>query len=493
MKVIVIGGGIASLSAASYLAKAGFEVELFEKNEQLGGRARQFESDEFVFDMGPSWYWMPEVFEKFFNDFKHSASDFYQLERLDPSYRVYWGQDDHSDIPANYGELRQMFESIETGAGKKLDEFLEDAQVKYDKGVGEMVQKPSIAITEFTKLEYLKPIFLKSIFTSFEKHARKYFKDKRLLQLVEFPILFLGATAKDTPSLYSLMNYADMKLGTWYPMGGMHEIIKAFEQVARGQGVKIHTGMPVESITYDEKSKAATGVVINGKEFQADVVLGGADYEHVDQKILPQKLSNYKPSYWDSRKLAPSALLYYVGVDKKIPELHHHNLFFDEDFTTHSKEIYTTKEWPTNPLFYVCCPSKTDKSVAPEGKENIFILIPVAVDLEDTEEVREQYFNYTLDKLEKYTHTKFRDQISFKRSYAHREFKADYNSFKGNAYGLANTLGQTAYLKPRLKNKNLKNLFYTGQLTVPGPGVPPSIISGEVVAKQIISRYGVTL
>ena len=492
MKTIVIGSGISGLSCASFLAKKGYDVTIFEKNEQIGGRAREFKADGFTFDMGPSWYWMPDVFEDFYQKFGHTTSDFYNLKRLSPSYRIFWGEGEKDDIPADYDELKALFEGYESGAGDALDQFMTDGQKKYEKGVGEMVYKPSTSIQEFIKLEYLQPIFIKSLFNSFEKHAKKYFKHPKLLQLMEFPILFLGATAKNTPSLYSLMNYADMKLGTWYPMGGMHKIIEAFSSIALENNVKIHTNSEVEKIEVDSQSKKAKGVVVNNKMYEADVVIGGADYHHVDKQLLQKNESNYSHKYWDNRKLAPSALIYYIGVDKKISGLKHHNLFFDEDFGQHSKEIYTDKKWPESPLFYVCCPSKTDPEVAPTDKENLFILIPVAVDLEDSEEIRKHYFEYTIQKLEAYTGESIRDHVVYKKQYAQKEFKEDYHSFKGNAYGLANTLDQTAYFKPQILNKNISNLFYTGQLTVPGPGVPPSIISGEVVANQIIKKYDAT-
>lgn len=481
-KISIIGSGFAGISASAYLAKAGHDVHVFEKNAQLGGRARQFSSEGFTFDMGPSWYWMPDVFEKFFNDFGHTVSGFYDLKRLSPSYRVFYPAKEIIDIPASLDELYALFERIEPGSTPHLKRFLNEAAFKYEIGITEMVQKPGRSITEFIDLELAKNALKLDVFKPFSKYIRKYFKDPRLLQLLEFPILFLGAMPKDIPALYSLMNYADMALGTWYPMGGMHNIVEAMVKTAEDQGVTFHTNATVSEIRASKKS--ASAIVVDGKEISSDVIVGAADYQHTE-RLLTKEFRNYDSKYWDKRVMAPSCLLYYVGVNKRLKNLLHHNLFFDEDFAPHAKEIYETPQWPTKPLFYASCPSLTDSSVAPEGHENLFLLIPVAPGIKETPEIQNKYFDMIVNRLEKRTGQSIKDSIVYKRSYAYSDFVKDYNSFKGNAYGLANTLMQTAILKPKLKSKKLNNLYFAGQLTVPGPGVPPAIISGEVVAREI--------
>lgn len=482
-KITVLGSGVSSLATASFLAKAGHNVTILEKNDSIGGRARQFEAAGFTFDMGPSWYWMPEVFEKFYNKFDHTASDFYDLVRLDPSYRVIWPDGTSTDIPANLQSFYDLFESIESGSGEKLKKFLAEAAYKYDVGINDLVYKPSLKWSEFADMRILKGLFKMHLTSSFSGYIRKYFTNPKILSLLEFPILFLGAMPQKTPALYSLMNYADIELGTWYPMGGMYKIIEAFEKIALEQGVNIQRSQEVTGFEYG--SKQITHAVTSSQKLASDYVVSGADYHHTDQKLINGH-ANYSEKYWDSRAMAPSSLLFYLGVDKKIENLLHHNLFFDESFEDHSVEIYEKPAWPKAPLFYACCPSKTDPSVAPIGKENLFLLVPLAPNLKDSDEKREAYLDMLLDRLEKYTGTEIKQHIVYKRSYCIDDFKKDYHAYKGNAYGLANTLMQTAILKPSLKNKNLNNLFYTGQLTVPGPGVPPSIISGEVVANQVL-------
>lgn len=482
VKVVVIGAGFSGLSCACHLAHMGYQVTLLEKNDQPGGRARTHTDQGFTWDMGPSWYWMPDVFEKFFETFNKNVGDYYQLDRLDPSYRIKF-KEDTIDIPATMAELEELFERIESGSSKKLRSFLSQAKYKYDVGVKKLVYKPSRSLLEFVDIKLLMGLLKMDVFTSIAKHVRKHFKDERLIQLMEFPILFLGATAENTPALYSLMNYADLSLGTWYPKGGMSAVVKAMVRLAGELGVDMQLGEIVNDFSFT--GNKITAVNTPNESYACDIVVAAADYHHIDQQVLPESFQNYSKKYWDSRVLAPSSLLFYLGVDKELPNLQHHTLFFDEDFRQHAHEIYDDPKWPTKPLLYVSATSKTDETVAPKGKENLVVLIPVAPDIEDTEEVREQYFQLIMQKLEDFTGENIRDHIISKRSYAHKEFISDYHSFKGNAYGLANTLRQTAILKPSLKNKRLKNLYYTGQLTVPGPGVPPSLISGEVVAREI--------
>lgn len=487
-KIIVIGAGFAGLATATSLADKGFEVTILEKNATLGGRARLFEVDGFRFDMGPSWYWMPDVFENYFAKFNKKPSDYYHLIRLDPSYAVIFDSNTKVDIPAGIEKLKALFESIEIGSGARLEAFLHQAAYKYDVGMNKFVWKPSRSLSEFVSLKLLYDLGRMDVLQSFATHIRKFFTDPKLLQLMEFPILFLGATPENTPAMYSLMNYAEIALGTWYPMGGMHEIVKGMVSLAQEKGVNILCNQNVEKI--EITGSKAKKVITQHTSFEADVVVAAADYHHVDTQLLGE-YRNYSDQYWDKRTLAPSSLLYYLGVNKRIPKLLHHNLFFDEDFKQHAHEIYTQPQWPSKPLFYVSAPSKTDPTVAPAGHENVFILIPVAPDLkDDNEATREYYFDLVMNRLEAYVGEEIRPHIVYKRTFAHSDFRADYNAFKGNAYGLANTLLQTAFLKPKLKNKKVSNLFYTGQLTVPGPGVPPSLISGLVVADEVAKEFG---
>lgn len=486
-KAVIIGSGFSGLSAACFMAKAGWKVTVLEQHIIPGGRARKFEAEGFTFDMGPSWYWMPDVFERFFASFGKKVSDYYKLNRLDPSYRVYW-DNGAKDIPANYQELQQLFESIEVGSANQLDLFMEEAAFKYKTGMQNLVLKAGLSITEFIDVDVFKGLFRLDLINSMKSHVAKHFKSEKLRQLLEFPVLFLGALPEKTPALYSLMNYADIKGGTWFPDGGMYSIVEGMHKLAEELGVTFLFNHEVIKLPVTN-NKVSTVLTSKGP-IACDVVIGSADYHFIENSLLEETSRSYSEKYWDTRVLAPGSLLYYIGLNKKLKNIKHHMLFFDVPFQPHAEAIYATKKWPDEPLFYVSATTETDKSLAPESCENLFFLVPVATGLkDDTEALREHYFKKIVSRFEKNIGESITDHIIFKRTYAHSNFISDYNSFKGNAYGLANTLMQTAILKPSIKSKKVKNLFYTGQLTVPGPGVPPCIISGEVVAKQIEKEF----
>jgi len=483
---IVIGAGFSGLSCATYLAKNGYQVRIIEKHNMPGGRARVYQNKGFTFDMGPSWYWMPDVFERFFNDFGYSANDFYELKRLDPSYRIFYGKDDFLDVPAGKEKMIHLFESIEKGSGEKLHRFLEDAEYKYKVGVKDLIYKPALSVFEFAQWSIIKDAFRLQLLKSYHKYLRDIFKEARLYPMLEFPIIFLGATPKKTPALYSLMNYGDMELGTWYPMGGMFEVVKAMEKLAISLGVEIMYNVEAERI--ETSGNQAKVVWAGGKAYDTDLVVASADYHHVEQSLLPSGKRNYSEKYWNSRDMSPSSLIFYIGINKKLKHFEHHTLFFHEDFQKHAAAIFEQPKWPEKPLIYTSVTSKTDTSAAPEGMDNLMVLIPVASGLKDTPEIRDKYFNLVVHQLEQITGQSIRDHIVFHKSYAHNDFENDYHAYKGNAFGLGNTLLQTAFMKPKIVNKKISNLFYTGQLTTPGPGVPPAIVSGKVVADYIISK-----
>lgn len=483
-KVLVIGSGFAGLSAASFMAKEGWQVTVIEKHDKPGGRARQLCDNGFTFDMGPSFYWMPDVFERYFAQFGKKVSDYYSLTRLDPSYRIYWS-DGYTDLPAGLEALKKVFESLEPGSSLKLEKYLKEAEYKYETGMNKLVYKPGLSVLEFMDWQTISGVFKLDVFTSIKKHIHKYFRNPKLRQMMEFPVLFLGALPEDTPALYSLMNYADIKGGTWYPHGGMYAVVDGMYRLAKELGVQFHFSENVKEIVVENAS--ARKVVTDKNVYQPDVVISGADYQFTEQKLLTASNRSYTDSYWNKKVMAPSCLMYYVGLNKKLKQPVHHSLFFDVPFEKHGKEIYKDPQWPAEPLFYVSVSSLTDSGVAPAGCENIVFLVPVASGLEgDTEELREKYFEIIAKRMEKHTGENIRDAIVYKKTFSVSDFVHDYNSFRGNAYGLANTLGQTAIFRPSCRSRKVKNLFYTGQLTVPGPGVPPSLVSGEVVAKQVV-------
>ncbi len=478
--VAIIGSGFSSLSAACYLAKEGFNVTVFEKNESLGGRASQFKENGYTFDMGPSWYWMPDVFERFFNDFGYKASDFYEIEKLNPAYSVFF-EDSKIDIPDTLEDIYDTFENVEKGSAEALKEFIADAKSNYDVAIKDVVYRPGISPLELVTPKTIKK--LGQFFGNISKDVRKKVKDPRLVSILEFPVLFLGAKPKDTPAFYNFMNYADFGLGTWQPKGGMHAVVQGMVKLATSLGVEFVVNANVEKIHIEDK--ITRGITVNNEYLKFDKVLSGADYHHTET-LIGKEYKQYSEKFWDKKTFAPSSLLFYVGFDKKLKGVSHHNLFFDTDFEKHAYEIYDAPQWPTEPLFYANFTSITDPSTAPEGCENGFFLIPLAPGVKDTEELREKYFNKIITRFERITSQDISNNISFKKSFCVNDFKSRYNSYKGNAYGMANTLLQTAFLRPGLRSSKAKNLFFTGQLTVPGPGVPPALISGKLVAGLMI-------
>ncbi|WP_233900965.1 phytoene desaturase family protein [Tenacibaculum piscium] len=484
-KIHIIGSGFSSLSASCYLAKAGYDVVILEKNETLGGRARQLKKDGFTFDIGPTWYWMPDVFEKFFADFGKKPSDYYELEKLDPAYQVYFDTADSITIPGSVEEIYEIFEAEEKGSSVHLKAFLKSAAYNYDVSINDLVYNPGVS-----PLELVTPVTIGKIiqfFSSIRKEVRRKIKSKKLIQILEFPVLFLGAKPSNTPAFYNFMNYADFVLGTWHPKGGMYKVIEAMHTLAKDVGVEFKTNANVEEISVNEVGEAI-GLIVNGEFIASDIVLSGADYHHTET-LLPQKYRQYSEKYWDKKVFAPSSLLFYVGFDKKLKDVCHHTLFFDTDFDIHAASIYDTPSWPKDPMFYASFPSVTEDSFAPIHNEAATFLIPIAPGIEDTPELREKYFDLIINRLEKLTQQSVKENVIFKESFCVKDFVKDYNSYKGNAYGLANILTQTAFLRPKIKSKKVKNLFFTGQLTVPGPGVPPSLISGKIASDLILKHH----
>lgn len=482
-KISIIGSGFSALAAACYLAKNGNNVTVYEKNSTIGGRARQLKKEGFTFDIGPTWYWMPDVFERFFADFNKKPSDYYELIKLSPAYQVYFDNLDFVTIADNLEEIISTFETIEKGSGDVLRHFIKEAQSNYDIAIKDLVYRPGESPLELITLETAKKV--NQFFSNISKDVRKRFKNTKLIQILEFPVLFLGAKPSDTPSFYSFMNFADFGLGTWHPKNGMYSVILAMEALAIELGVKIEVNSNVEKILVENRK--TTGIKVNGKIIESDIILSGADYHH-SETLLDEKDRQYSEKYWDKKTFAPSSLLFYVGFDKKIENVEHHSLFFDVDFDVHASAIYDSPKWPEEPLFYASFPSKTDENSAPKDKEAGIFLIPLAPGLKDNAALREKYFEKIITRFERLTNQKVKEHIIFKESFCVNDFIKDYNSYKGNAYGMANTLLQTAFLRPKLKSKKVKNLYFTGQLTVPGPGVPPSLISGKLVS-DLIEKY----
>lgn len=482
MKIIIIGSGFGGLSAAALLAKQGHKVTVIEKNEQIGGRAAMFEEKKFKFDAGPSWYLMPEVFEKFYSELGTTPEKELKLQLLNPSYRMFF-HDSEIDITPNIQETYELFETIEKGSAKKLEKYLERAKYQYDTAMREFIYREYNKLSDIFSLKLAVEGSKLSVFENLDKHVSRSFKSDKLKKILEYTMVFLGGAPKNTPALYSIMSHIDFNQGVYYPEGGLNSVAKSIHKLGKKLDVEYILNEPVEKIIA-EKGRAKK-VVTNTNSYSADIVISNADYWHTETQLLEKKDQSYNKKYWDKRTVAPSAFIMYIGLNKKIKGLEHHNLFLENDWMHHFNQLFKEKQWPDAPSYYVCCPSKTDKTVAPKDKENIFVLVPVAPGLEDTEEIREQYKNKILEHMEKTLKVKIKKHIEVIKTFAHKDFAKRYNSYKGTALGLSHTLMQTAIFRPKQKSKKLKNLYYTGQYTHPGIGVPMVIISSQILAKRI--------
>jgi phytoene desaturase len=484
-RIAVIGAGLSGLSSAALLAKKGFVVTVIEKQGAPGGVARSFKDKGFTFDGGPSWYLMPEVFERFFSEFGRKPSDYYKLILLDPSYQVFFKTHDFLTIKRDKEYTRQLFEGLEEGAGKKLEAYLQDAQYKYETAMAEFLYREYRSLFDFFNKKTMAGGVKLNLFQSLNKHIRRSFTNEKIQKILGYNVVFIGCSPFKSPALYSLMSHVDITLGVFYPLGGISRFVEAIYQVAVDHGVEFIFGEEAQAITVAKGR--ATAVTMEKETIEADGVLAAVDYHHAEQDLIPPPYRRYSSSYWHKRVLAPSAFIIYLGLNKKIPGLEHHNLFLSEHWERHFTAIFDRPAWPQDPSYYVGCPSKTDPTVAPEGGENIFILVPVAPDLDDSDAIRQRFSDRILSHLEGLLEVKLADSIVVKHIVTQRDFKQAYNLYKGTAMGLAHTLLQSALFRPSHRSKKVSNLYFSSHYTHPGIGMPMVIISSHIVA-DIIGR-----
>lgn len=487
-KVIVIGSGFGGLATAALLAKDGYEVTVFEKNAKPGGRATMYSAKGFNFDMGPSWYMMPEVFDRFFAEFGKKTSDYYRLVRLKPEYRVFFGDGTREDLSGDLQKDKSLFEKLEKGSSKKLDEYLREAKIKYDVSMNSILYRNLTYPWDLVTPEIAKHAKSMHIFEPMERYIHTYFKSTKLQQILEYNLVFLGCSPQNAPALFSLISYASFKLGIWYPMGGMYEIVKAFVALGDELGVKYYYNSPVTKIITE--GNKARGVVVKNTTYKADIIISNADYTHTEDLLSDQTKRSFSKKYWSKKVFAPSAFLLFLGVKGKLPKLLHHTLYFGNDWKGHFQEVFESNTWPKDPSIYISKPSATDPSVAPKNHENIMILVPISTKIDDSKNKQEEYADYIISYIEDKLGITFRKNIIYKKIFSKMHFADSYNSFEGNALGgLAHTFFQSAIWRPGNKSKKLDNLFFAGAGTNPGIGVPPAIISGHLVRDKIRKQY----
>jgi phytoene desaturase len=482
-KVAVIGAGFAGLSSAALLAKEGFDVTIFEKNDRPGGRAMVMKKNGYSFDMGPSWYMMIEAFDKFFGQFGKKPEDYYETIRLDPSYRVYFGEEDFVDVMDDVNKNYKLFDTFEEDGGTKLKEFLQKSQKMYDTAFQKFLYREYSSFKDLMdKTLILNGLKLK-IFTKLNKYVKHFFTSEKARKIVQYHVAFVGASPPTSPAVYSMLAYVDMNLGIWYPMGGFGKIIDAIMKLGLEQGVNIEFNTEILKIKVEnEKAKK---IITNKGEFAVDLILNTGDYHNGEIDLLDKPHRSYPEKYWKKKMIAPSAFLIYLGLNKKLNNFLHHNFYFNSDWDKYFDQLFESPEWPEDPSIYITVPSQSDPSIIPQGGELMTILVLVSPDLKDEESFREKYYDKIIEKVENITGESFRDSIIVKKVVAHEHFKSTFNAYKGTALGLAHTLRQTALFRPHRKSEKIKNLYYAGHYTHPGVGVPVSIISAQLASEKI--------
>lgn len=482
-RVVIIGAGFGGLALAALLAKDGYDVRVLEKNDEVGGRAMVYREGGHTFDMGPSWYLMPDVFETFFGLLGADSAALFNLVRLDPSYRISFGPDDNLDIMADLEANVALFERLEPGAGARLRDYLATAEHEYDIAVNEFLYRNYLTVLDFFNKRTMLEGRKLHVFENLARYTRRYFASERLRKVLSYSMVFLGGSPSNTPALYSMLSHVDFSLGVWYPMGGMGVVAQALRGLAEGFGAQVHLGQEVSDIAVQD-GKAA-GVRVGDQLVPADYVVANADYPHVELSLLAPSTRSYSERYWRSRTLAPSAFMLYLGFNRRLPGLLHHTLSFEYDWEEHFNSIFARPSWPSRPSYYLSCPSKTDPAVAPPGGETVVMLVPVAAGLDDNDEVREQYTGQMLDYLEHLLGEELRSSLTVCTPFSQRDFTAVFNAYRGTALGLSHTLRQTAIFRPRHRSRRVANLFYAGQYTHPGIGMPMVLIAATLVSQMI--------
>lgn len=492
-RLVVVGAGIGGMAAAARLARDGFAVTVVERNDQVGGRARIWRQAGYTFDMGPSWYLLPEVFERFFAGFGKKTADYYELKPLAPSYRVFFGPGEAHDVPPDRAGVVALFDRLEPGGGAKLVRYLDEAAYKYRVAVGEFLYRDYRTIFDFLNWRMLTEGLKLNVLGKLDAAVRKRFADRRARQILEYAMVFLGTSPNDAPAMYALMSHVDLTQGVFYPLGGLSSVAQGLRRLAEEQGVEFRLG--TEALRIATERSRAVRVDVRGPDGQTaslpcDAVLANADYAHVETELLVPADCSYPKKYWEKRVVAPSMFLLYLGLKRPLEKLAHHNLYFQADWNRHFDAIFNQPAWPEEPCFYVSCITKTDPEMAPPGRENVFVLVPVAAGLADDEATREEYARKMIRHVEKMTGEDIAAHVDTMRIFSQRDFAGDYHAWKGTALGISHTLMQTAVFRPALRSRKVKNLHFAGQYTHPGIGVPMVMIAADVTAGNIRKDFG---
>lgn len=486
-KVVIIGGGIGGLAAANLLAKAGYDVHVYEQHSQLGGRAGEKVIKGFRFDTGPSWYLMPDVFKQYFNLFNRNVAKELSLLRLKPAYKVFYESRQPITVTSYLTNDAKTFEAIEPGAGKALERYVAASEEAYQMAIKHFLYTNFDRKHELLHADIMKRSvqLARLLFTPIHTHVQKFVRTKALQQILEYPMVFLGSSPFTAPAMYSLMSALDFKEGVYFPKKGMYTIVELLVSIGKEQGVQYHTGEEVRQI--QTKQGIATGVTLkSGEQVSADIVISNADLHHTETRLLEAENRSYPNTYWSKKEAGISGLLIYLGVKGALPQLEHHNLFFVDNWKENFTAIYEDKKLPSSASLYVSRTSATDPTTAPKGHENLFVLVPLptgfSIDRAELTKLTDHFINEIAQHMEV---PDLADRIVYRESFGPDQFKEKFHAWQGTALGVSHLLTQSAFWRTSNKSKKVKNLYYVGANTTPGIGVPMCIISAELVFKRI--------
>lgn len=486
-RVVIIGAGIGGLSTANILAKAGFDVAVYEQLDMPGGRAGMLRKDGFSFDTGPSWYLMPEVFDHYFELLNTDTGEQLNVVKLTPSYKVFFENAEPVTIVADLNDAKSKFESIEPGSAAALDRYVALGRRIYDMSLKHFLYTNVRSLRDMLKWEIIKsgPRFALMALRSFDAHVSRYFHDKRIKQILEYSMVFLGASPYKAPAIYTLMNALDFELGVYYPKGGMYTLIESLERIGKDLGVQFYYNSSVKRIV--TRGGAAVGIELeNGEIVDADVVISNADLHFTETKLLEPTEQTYPQKYWDKRTAGPSALLLYLGVRGELPELEHHSLLFVDDWKGNFDAIYESKTIPESASLYVSRATVTDPQTAPDGHEALVVLVPfppgLSIGEEQLEELADKYIDQLADMAKIPNLAK---RIVSRTVVGPDDFKRNFNAWEFTALGPSHTLRQTAWFRMHNKSRKVENLYYVGGSTIPGVGLPMCVIGAELIYKHL--------
>ncbi len=503
-RAVVVGGGVAGLATACLLARDGHSVTVLEKNGELGGRVGVWEQDGFVFDTGPSWYLMPEVFDHFYRMMGTTAADQLDLVPLRPGYRIYGepardAADPPIDVPHGTDAVAAVFESREPGAGHRIRAYLGSATKTYSAAVTSFLYNPFSSWRGVISVAVLRsaPAVLPLLTRSLWRFVARRFGDLRLRQILGYPAVFLGTSPFDAPALYHLMSHLDLVQGVEYPLGGFRSVIASLVRIAREHDVTLLTDSDVVAIRSERGAVRSVEFDRDGTRrlIEADLVVSAIDEHHTETVLLAEADRSYPPRRWKKQVSGPGAVLLMLGVRGGLPELLHHTLFFSDDWHDNFDAIFSSPtRVPDVPSLYVCMPSATDDDVAPEGHENLFVLVPLPPDPTigrgGTGASGDDRVNEITDRavaqIARWAGIPdLASRIVVRRTVGPADFAERFNTFRGSALGPSHTLRQSAFLRGVMRSRRITGLFYAGATSVPGVGLPMCLISAELVLKHV--------